>query len=130
MSDYFAKVRTLLARDLDAGMLHGIRLASKRVRYTLELFVPCYGPGLETRIDSLRKVQQLLGDMNDAAVAGKTLDVPDVSPLHTFLKGRVEAKTKEFRDYWTKNFDAAGREEWWTAYLARHARTPSRIPRA
>jgi CHAD domain-containing protein len=128
MSDYFARVRTLIAQNANAETLHGIRLASKRVRYTLELFIPCYGPGLETRIASLRKVQQLLGDMNDAAVASKTLDLPDASPLQAFLAKRVQEKTKEFRAYWEKNFDAPGREAWWTDYLARHARVPAGVP--
>ncbi|MEI9973986.1 MAG: CHAD domain-containing protein [Ignavibacteriota bacterium] len=49
--------------------LHVIRLATKRVRYTLELFRPCYGPGLELRITSLQRLQQLLGEVNDCAAA-------------------------------------------------------------
>src|SRR5262245_35609467 len=46
---------------------HRFRLLAKRFRYTLEIFRPCYGPGLEQRIESLRTLQQHLGDLNDCA---------------------------------------------------------------
>ena len=39
-----------------------------------------------------------------------------------FLEARAIEKTAEFRAQWTKEFDAPGREEWWTLYLARSAR--------
>jgi CHAD domain-containing protein len=73
MADYFAVVRELLASDPAPAKLHKIRLASKRVRYTLELFRQCYGPGLEVRLEALDELQQVLGEINDATTARRQM---------------------------------------------------------
>ena len=65
---YFAEVRKVLAEDPKPADLHQLRLASKHFRYSLELFRPCYAEGLEERIESLKSVQDLLGECNDAVV--------------------------------------------------------------
>ena len=70
-ASYFARVRALLADDPSAPKLHRLRLLTKRLRYTLELFRPCYGPGLDTRLAALRRIQQSLGEVNDSAAAGR-----------------------------------------------------------
>jgi len=72
-ADYFAEVRKTLAENPTLAELHRVRLATKRLRYTLELFRPCYGPGLETRLAALRAIQQLLGEVNDSVSAAKLL---------------------------------------------------------
>src|SRR6516164_8418335 len=66
---YFAEARTLLAQAEEPAKLHRLRLISKRLRYTLELFRPCYGPGLEERLESLKRLQDFLGDINDAVTS-------------------------------------------------------------
>jgi CHAD domain-containing protein len=131
-ASYFARVRALLADDPSAAKLHRLRLVTKRLRYTLELFRPCYGPGLETRLAALRGIQQLLGEVNDCAAAGRLLSksISTASPqrariLH-FLEERTAVKAQEFRKDWAEVFDAPGQERSWTTYLARHARTPDR----
>ena len=128
VSKYFAKVRKQLSRDPSPPELHAIRLATKRLRYTLELFRPCYGPGFETRMAELREVQKLLGDVNDASAARKLLSEAMNSGaqkkrMETYLDDRAEKKAADFRREWTEVFDAPGRERWWTAYLAREARS-------
>jgi CHAD domain-containing protein len=134
VSDYFAGARELLARDPGPARLHGLRLATKRLRYSLELFRPCYGAGLATRIAGLRKLQQVLGEVNDATAAQRALAgvLKGASPQRTrikkFLRERGEAKAQEFRKHWTEVFDAPGQERWWTSYLTRHARQPSHKP--
>jgi CHAD domain-containing protein len=134
VSDYFAGARDLLARDPDPARLHGLRLATKRLRYSLELFRPCYGAGLTTRIASLRQLQQVLGEINDAAAAQRALAEmlkgasPQRARIKKFLQERGEAKAREFRKHWSEEFDAPGQELWWTSYLTRHSRKPSRRP--
>ncbi|MBZ5622746.1 MAG: CHAD domain-containing protein [Acidobacteriia bacterium] len=128
---YFADVREMLAKDPKPAELHRLRLATKRLRYTLELFRPCYGPGLETRMAELREIQQLLGDVNDSAAAARLLaksmrEKAQQARVDKFLEERAERKAKEFRKHWEEVFDAAGKERWWTAYLGREARTPGR----
>jgi CHAD domain-containing protein len=127
MKGYFAQVRELLAEDPAPAELHTIRLATKRVRYTLELFRPCYGTGLELRITALRRLQQLLGEINDCAAAERLIDgliapSPTRSRVQSFLRRRAAAKATALRHEWHGQFDSPGREHWWIHYLARSAR--------
>jgi CHAD domain-containing protein len=134
VSDYFTRGRHLLASDPDPPRLHALRLATKRLRYSLELFRPCYGAGLATRIAGLRKLQQVLGEINDTAAAQRALAEilkgasPQRARIKNFLRERGEAKAREFRKQWSEVFDAPGQEGWWTSYLTRHSRKPSRKP--
>jgi CHAD domain-containing protein len=131
-ASYFERVRALLAGDPSPVKLHRVRLLTKRLRYTLELFRPCYGPGLETRLASLHRIQQSLGEVNDSAAAARLLSKsmsaasPQRARLLRFLEERAAIKAQEFRKDWAEVFDAPGQERWWTTYLARHARTPGR----
>ena len=64
-SRYFAEGRQATFPGTTWEHMHAFRLQTKRFRYTLELFRDAYGPALDRRIDSLKKVQDYLGDMND-----------------------------------------------------------------
>ncbi len=128
---FFARIRKLLAQDPSPEKMHGLRLETKRLRYTLELFRPCYGPGLETRLAALRRLQNSLGELNDSAVARRLLEAsmpPSAQRARVlgFLERRAADKAREFRKDWTSLFDAPGQESWWREYLRRNARTPSR----
>jgi len=123
MRDYFVEVRQLLASNPRPAELHAIRLATKRIRYTLELFRPCFGRGLAVRLNTLQRMQQLLGEINDCAAAERLIErVVRPSParkrLQTFLRRRAAAKAAALRREWYANFDAPGREHWWLQYLA------------
>jgi CHAD domain-containing protein len=134
MADYFVVVRGILEKDPAADKLHQVRLASKRVRYTLELFRPCYGPGLEARLAELRRIQQSLGEVNDAVAARRLLSkaAPARSPqsrrIQIFLEKRAAGNARKFRREWLKVFDAPGQFAWWTGYLARSGRAPRQGP--
>ncbi len=117
---YFTDIRAALEADLPPEKLHRLRLATKRLRYTLELFRPCYGPGLDGRLAGLRRVQQILGEVNDCVATARLL--PKGARAHAWLAARAEEKAREFRKHWSEEFDAPGREAQWTKYLARHAR--------
>ena len=127
---YFAKVRKLLAEDPEPAELHRLRLASKRFRYTLELFRPCYAAGLEERIEQLKSVQDLLGDCNDAVASLPRIEkvlwsqAAERARVRKYLEELAAKKAAEFRTQWTAHFDAPGKEAWWTGYLARNARPP------
>jgi len=127
VAEYFATVRDFLAKDPAPPKLHCLRLATKRLRYTLELFRPCYGPALDTRLAALRQVQQLLGEVNDCAAAWRLLSAAmNPSPQRTrvkhYLERQAQAKAQEFRRHWAEVFDAPGQEQGWVAYFARNAR--------
>jgi CHAD domain-containing protein len=121
---YFAQVRNFLAADPLPAELHTIRLASKRLRYTLELFRPCYGPGLVVRLASLQRLQRILGEVNDCAAVERLLRLlvpasPTRSRVDHFLSRRAAAKAAAMRKEWREKFDAPGRELWWLGYLSR-----------
>lgn len=48
--------------------LHAMRIAAKRLRYTLELFAPLYRDGFKSWLKSLKEIQDLLGYMHDCDV--------------------------------------------------------------
>jgi hypothetical protein len=48
--------------------LHDMRIAAKRLRYTLELFAPQFGEAGKRQIDRIKKVQEALGDLHDRDV--------------------------------------------------------------
>lgn len=66
-----AGVRAHEARLAEASLeqLHELRLEFKRLRYTLEFFKEVLGPEVKAVIDDLKKMQDHLGDLNDANVA-------------------------------------------------------------
>src|SRR5690348_1049552 len=69
--EYFLAGRALFQGEPASGVLHRFRLETKRLRYTLELFRSCYGPGLDRRLDALRNIQDFLGELNDCAATQK-----------------------------------------------------------
>ena len=48
--------------------LHAMRIAAKRLRYTLEVFAPLYDDGLKEFLKLARAVQDLLGEIHDCDV--------------------------------------------------------------
>jgi CHAD domain-containing protein len=127
VTSYFSYVRQELAKDPPPARMHRLRLATKRLRYTLEMFRPCYGPGLESRLELLRKVQQRLGDLNDCVAVSDLLSKTPSRSLQrarigAFLEKRARQHAAKFRAEWQQLFEAPGREQWWTGYLARPSR--------
>jgi hypothetical protein len=118
---YFSQVREFLAEDATPASLHRLRLASKRLRYTLELFRPCYPAALEERLAALKVLQDRLGEVNDAVASARLLRVSlqRQPKVRKFLEGRAAERAAEFVRYWKETFDAPGRETWWTDLLAR-----------
>jgi CHAD domain-containing protein len=48
--------------------LHAMRIASKQLRYTLEIFGPLYGSQLKNIIQTVKLAQEMLGDIHDCDV--------------------------------------------------------------
>jgi len=53
--------------------LHALRIEFKRLRYTLEFFAEILGPEAALVIDEVKTMQDHLGDLNDAHLAGRFL---------------------------------------------------------
>jgi CHAD domain-containing protein len=122
---YFEQGRRLVAAKAAPEAMHSFRLRTKRLRYTLELFRPFYGPSLDTRLKMIREVQRYLGEVNDCAVSRGIFDrlLPRPSPHKRKLEGLLETRAARsaaaFRDYWLSTFDRAGQDARWRAYLSR-----------
>ena len=132
--EFFHTGRQVVSQEATAEALHQFRLRAKRFRYTLEFFLPFYGPSMARRLASLRHVQDLLGDMSDGSTTRALISDPrygkhpQVKRFLDFLSQRTSDRIEEFRRYWQQEFDREGEAARWIAYLARYTkrRTPRR----
>lgn len=121
-AEFFSAGREALAPGVSWEQMHAFRLQTKRFRYSLETFRDAYGPALERRIESLRKVQTLLGDINDCIVTSSMLENdPAMETVRGSLADRADRKTSSLRRFWKASFDAPGQCEQWQRYLAHYA---------
>ncbi len=124
---FFEAGREAVGASPTARSLHKLRLRGKRLRYSLELFAPCYGPSIDRRIDELRKVQGYLGEINDCAATTRLMrkaglaDSPDGERFTAFLHAREQQRIARFVDHWQADFDAPGRLAAWLSYLKHYA---------
>lgn len=124
---YFDEGRDALAPGTSWKQMHKFRLRTKRFRYTLEIFKDLYGPGLAKRIDSLKKLQTYLGDINDCIVTSQMLkDMDGMSGIREKLMEKADGEMEKLRKFWAATFDAEGAERVWARYLSMYACRPSR----
>ena len=103
-----------------ARALHKLRIAAKKLRYTMELMPFGQGP-----VAPIKKLQAKLGEINDYESARRIAEEEGASrELLDRLAESQEKKIKQFRRYWKREF--AGKEEGWLAILT-HPRTPAPI---
>ena len=82
--------------------LHRLRIACKRLRYTLEFFAPELGKGTQPLLTALSRAQDHLGSFQDTVVALET--VTKLSHKHPEEQGllaycdALEAEQGELRD--------------------------------
>jgi CHAD domain-containing protein len=117
--DYY-KAGRKLDRHSHPKVMHGFRLKTKRLRYTLEAFVPLYGPGLKAKIAALRPIQNALGDANDCEVLLSEMGGRLPRKARALVVKRADEKRKEFLRYWREEFDTADEDKKWQQYLTRN----------
>ena len=72
--------------------LHAVRIQCKRLRYLFEFFAPIYGSELKPEIKRLRKLQDVLGEFQDACVATEQLrQYAEGVPMRTRNRGQLIA---------------------------------------
>ncbi len=59
--------------DISLKRLHRLRIAGKQLRYTLEFFKPVLAPQTADLIKQMKRLQDHLGDLQDAVVASELL---------------------------------------------------------
>jgi hypothetical protein len=71
------------------------------------------------RVQALKRVQDLLGEINDAVASANLIEyLPNSVRMKRYLHERAAEKAAAFRTEWQEHFDARGQEAWWTGYLA------------
>ncbi len=134
-----------LSNPADADRHHRMRIAAKRLRYTMELFRPAYEGDLDASLSAMKKLQDLLGDLHDCDVwlqllpdfladeskraeawFGKAKSVSSVKRLqagiehlHASRGSDRERIFAELGDYW-RRLRAAGTFDAMTALLSEH----------
>ncbi|HUS05589.1 MAG TPA: CHAD domain-containing protein [Bryobacteraceae bacterium] len=128
LTEDFLKHGHLAMRHKKSGRhLHGFRLAVKRYRYTLELFLPVFGPGLQAKLEILRQLQRLMGEINDCVTARKLLkQIPGAKASREALEKRMIRKAAVLRRYWKEQFEPAETTAAWCAYFERYGRVPGK----
>ncbi|MES2740754.1 MAG: CHAD domain-containing protein [Pseudomonadota bacterium] len=85
----------------NASQRHRIRIAAKRLRYAIEFFAGLYAPRKIRRFaKEVTRLQQTLGELNDAAVAQELLrDLarrkPDLANSAGFARGALAARAEQ-----------------------------------
>jgi CHAD domain-containing protein len=127
MSAEFIVAGTDLARHPKSKRaLHSFRISAKHFRYSLEPFTDCYGPALERRIAAVRKVQTVLGHLNDCVATRRMLKRLGVGrKALTPLRHEEKKRLAEFRELWPKLF-GDNAEKSWRRFLASAAAHPAR----
>jgi CHAD domain-containing protein len=103
--------------------LHRFRIRSKKFRYSVELFRPVYGAVAEEWVGQIKRIQTLLGDMNDYRVARELIAEldPDASIASSF-KQKQQKKADAFRKLWNEEYSGAAKQ--WVRSLERTPRKP------
>lgn len=102
------------ASSSDGTLLHAFRVATKHLRYTIEILDP---EDADDWLDKLKTVQQELGDMNDCFVAERYLQaLPSLSgkarPLPKRLNKEAHSYIEKFHATWQKHFGDANHQDW------------------
>lgn len=117
--DFFRRGDQVAVSGVSPDKLHQFRIASKKFRYTLELFIPLYGPTLPALLDQIRAVQTILGDFNDCeTVRGMIAGWAGSKPVDGRLKRRQRRKMEEFSRQWHERLADPEDVQRWTDYLS------------
>lgn len=90
--------------------LHALRLAGKRLRYTVELL----DPSALARLRELKRLQDELGAINDCATARSLVED---ATFHEWLAQEQARHIAGFHDYWRRSFGVLGARESWQLFL-------------
>ena len=124
--------------------LHALRIQCKRLRYLLEFFRPAYGGLLKAETRRLKKLQDVLGDFQDACVAGQLLrSYAEGLPMRSSNRGQLIALGQliggqerraamcraDFARAWERFDSAGGRTGLLTRLAESRAAVTANVPR-
>ena len=100
-----------------ARTLHRFRLAAKRLRDSLDLFRPLYGPRLDVLIEGVREIQVILGNCSDCAATLSLLPETGCDAARSSLAARAAAEQQRFAVTWKRGFSQEPVRRRWLRYL-------------
>lgn len=109
--------------ETSEAKLHAFRLNAKEFRYTLEAFRPLYGPAMDRHIANVRKVQTVLGDLNDCRATEdllesfETVAAVEVEQMRRFLGSRKGDLRAKFVEAWAALYGEVRQRQALTRYL-------------
>ena len=126
-----------LANPNERERHHAMRIATKRLRYTLEIARPVYPGRLDEAVEAIKRVQSLLGEVHDCDVWAEHLDAfaaeereritalfghagrftrlqPGIDFLRADRRGHREEVFKQLVDYWAE----LGRRRFWDGLVS------------
>lgn len=105
--DNLLSLEAYIYEPFNQNALHKFRLAAKRLRYALKLFVVCLGDDVSPFIKEIRRMQTFLGTVHDCDVwieilgerlrENKSLDESDYQAATWLLSEFVNKRTREYR---------------------------------
>jgi CHAD domain-containing protein len=127
--EFIAAGTELAAHPHSKRALHTFRISAKRFRYTMEAFADLYGPGIKSRLASVREVQTVLGNLNDCVTTRRLLvdlgaSRASVRPLRVEEADRLT----KFQKLWPELFSETEPRNW-RRFLER-VRAPARAVKA
>ena len=125
--EFFETIDQAVEGEIDPEQAHGLRILTKRFRYSLEYFRPCYGDTLDAHLKTIRDLQQLLGQLNDCcssrALCQDLLRASDRgfrrNKLFPAFHQREGELLEQFRSEWRDRFQSQGFRKKLCRYLAR-----------
>jgi CHAD domain-containing protein len=91
------------AEGASAEQLHHFRISAKKLRYTVELFASRDVRNLRAWLHQIKKVQTLLGDINDCETARQMVSrFGGGKKLDNQLKREQEKRVRDFHQHWTE----------------------------
>lgn len=113
LEDFFRAGRRA-ARKPTAKRMHELRLAGKRLRYTVEFLAPKLDQSAGLRLKELKRLQDALGDANDCVTARALVHDQE---FHAYLAELENEHRKRFAEIWRESFGVLGAWESWQLFL-------------
>jgi CHAD domain-containing protein len=127
LEEYCAKGERLAQLGTKPAKLHGLRLAGKHLRYSLEIFRPIYGRRMDDLLGFLRDTQGSLGQISDATASIAWLyeagleQSAEICQLQIYLEQRAQKGASRFTEYWVDHWGLPSFRQHWISYLTRYA---------
>ncbi|HVY91143.1 MAG TPA: CHAD domain-containing protein [Bryobacteraceae bacterium] len=103
LKDYLRHGARAARQEASPKQLHRFRIATKEIRYTLDLFAPLYGDAIVELAGKLRKIQNHLGAIHDCAATAALIEDTKIAGQKEILsaidKRRKEKTDRFLRDY-------------------------------